>query len=487
MEFKKLLLVFLSLGLSLTACNTPNTSTEEAKNSTEDTKPSTEEVVSSKDEESTEEEVKSSDESTDVESSSDTQEEVHVDFGSQLKLDLNSTKRIRQEVTVYNFVDGDTTHFNVKGIEGVDDGVLKARYLAIDTPESTMKVEEWGKTASLYTKSKLSTAKSIIIESDDTNWNKDSSGERYLLWVWYLPADSSDYRLLNLDIVQAGYSMAKNAASFEYGEYISKAYQQAIREKIGLFTDKTKNPEPDENYYYGDIKETSIAELRQTLNGKDIDATIDVGGQDVKLNGLKVAFSGVVTYIASNTAYAEMYDDENDVSYAMPIYMGFTTYELIQIGNELRFVGNLEYYEAGQSWQLSSLTYMAMKPDYKDNIKLLSENNIIIPRLIDYDYIQERKDLLVGTLVKMENLTIDKVYTTNNGGDSDGAMTLTCHDANGKTVSVRTAVLYHPDKSLVTKDDLPIGTNISVEGIFDKHGDEYQVRVFTLSKLTINE
>lgn len=44
----------------------------------------------------------------------------------------------KQVVTVKTYVDGDTTHFHVPE-DVVPGGVLKARYLAIDTPESTGK------------------------------------------------------------------------------------------------------------------------------------------------------------------------------------------------------------------------------------------------------------------------------------------------------------------------------------------------------------
>ena len=130
-----------------------------------------------------------------------------VDYADQLKLDKDSTETLKWEVTVKMFIDGDTTHFyvnnsgNINGISqapGIE-GVLKARYLGINTPESTGKIEPWGKKASNFTKSKLETAESIIIESDDGNWNVDSTGERFLVWVWYKPEGASDYRNLNLE------------------------------------------------------------------------------------------------------------------------------------------------------------------------------------------------------------------------------------------------------------------------------------------------
>jgi micrococcal nuclease len=94
---------------------------------------------------------------------------TEVDYVSELKLDMN-TSSLKAEVTVKSHIDGDTTHFYVDKTVN-ETGVLKARYLAINTPESTGKIEEWGKAASKFTKEKLSNATSIIIESDNEQWN----------------------------------------------------------------------------------------------------------------------------------------------------------------------------------------------------------------------------------------------------------------------------------------------------------------------------
>jgi hypothetical protein len=60
---------------------------------------------------------------------------------TSVKLNRDSgTKQV--EVTVKQYVDGDTTHFNVPSSAGLGTDVLKARYLAVNTPESTGKIEE---------------------------------------------------------------------------------------------------------------------------------------------------------------------------------------------------------------------------------------------------------------------------------------------------------------------------------------------------------
>ena len=138
-----------------------------------------------------------------------------VDYVAETKLDQDSdTKKI--EVTVKSYIDGDTTHFNAPS-DIAENGVLKARYMGVNTPESTGKIEEWGKKASNFTKEKLMNAKSIIVESNDDKWNVDSTGGRHLVYVWYKPADSDDYRCLNLELIQNGLSIACGTTADRYG------------------------------------------------------------------------------------------------------------------------------------------------------------------------------------------------------------------------------------------------------------------------------
>ena len=82
-----------------------------------------------------------------------------VDYAGMVQLDMNSAT-LKQEVTVKSFIDGDTTHFFVPE-EVNHEGVLKARYLAVNTPESTGKIEEYGKAASRFTRERLENASEI--------------------------------------------------------------------------------------------------------------------------------------------------------------------------------------------------------------------------------------------------------------------------------------------------------------------------------------
>ncbi|MBO5362912.1 MAG: hypothetical protein J6A46_01135 [Clostridia bacterium] len=111
----------------------------------------------------------------------DSTEKEFVDYAGQATLHFNSNSKTI-ETSVKTFIDGDTTHFIVSGWG--DDDTFKARYAAVNTPESTGKLEEWGKAASKYTRNALEDATSIVIESDGTDWEADSTGDRYLTWVW---------------------------------------------------------------------------------------------------------------------------------------------------------------------------------------------------------------------------------------------------------------------------------------------------------------
>ena len=81
-------------------------------------------------------------------------EEAEIDYAASIQPDLSG---LYAEVTVHSYIDGDTTHFQVPGWLD-DDGVLRARYLACNTPESTGKIEEYGKAASRFTRETLESA-----------------------------------------------------------------------------------------------------------------------------------------------------------------------------------------------------------------------------------------------------------------------------------------------------------------------------------------
>ncbi len=420
-------------------------------------------------------------------------EPVHVDYVSELKLDMNSTSA-KQEVTVKLHIDGDTTHFYVP--ETISDtGVLKARYLAVNTPESTGKIEPWGKKAARFTKEKLDTAESIIIESDDENWNLDSTGDRHLVWVWYKPVGEADYRNLNLELLQNGLAIASKSSQNRYGEICINAIAQAKAENLHALSN---NQDPE--MYSGDIMEVTIKDLRTNAEAYE---------------GIRVAFDAVVAKNDGQTIYVESYDEETEMYYGMSVYYGYSLsgfgLEIIEVGNECRIVGIFGYSSVVNMYQVSDLNYREMKPDDPLNIKLISEGKsgafmemsaaelatgtktvTVTTKDEEGEETDTEKTFTYGELVlhtsaSFSNLKIKDVYTTNNGGDSDGAMTITCEDSAGVEIKLRTNVLRNADGELLTAEDFPVDSIVNAKGIIDSYDGVYQLKVLSAKDIQIVE
>lgn len=410
-----------------------------------------------------------------------------VDYVSNLKLDMNSNT-LKQEVEVELYIDGDTTHFEVPSSISAN-GILKARYLAVNTPESTGKIEEWGKTASNFTKEKLKSAVSIMIESDDSNWNVDSTGARHLVWVWYKTSADADYRNLNLELLQNGLAKPSNAGGNRYGETCMAALAQAKAEKLHIYSG-TKDP----NFYYGKARELSLKELRLNI---------------ATYNGTMVAFDAlVVSNSGDNGVYVQSYDADTDRTYGVYVYYGTNIHAdvltMLTPGNEVHIVGTVS--EFNGTYQVSGLEYNPRNAEDTGNTYLISEGNRIpytetapadfangkvsvnvtvtddegneSETTVEYDFAA----LATATAVEMKGLTVKSLYTTNNGGDSDGSITITC-EYNGVTVSVRTNILRDDDGKIVTEDYFK-GKTIDVKGIVDYYNG-YQIKIFSLKNITV--
>ena len=404
-----------------------------------------------------------------------------VDYAASVKLDMSS-ETVKQAVTVKMFIDGDTTHFYVPtSVSG--NGVLKARYLAINTPESTGKIEEYGKKASNFTKEKLSSATSIIIESETSGWNADSTGDRYLVWVWYRTSESEEYRNLNVEILQNGLAIANASATSRYGETAVAAINQAKAQKLNVHSGQK-----DPDFYYGEAIELTLKELRTNIDA---------------YSGMKVAFKGIITKNNANTIYIEDYDSETDMYYGMAVYYGYNLngagLEIISVGNEARIVGTVQYYEAGGTYQVSDLNYRMMKPDDPNNIQLISEGNEPAYVVTDPDTFvngevtvaleeetitESYAALAMNTSVEIQNLYVMDAYTTKTEDSaSKGAFTLYCR-VDGIPVTVRTVVLHDENGNLI-KQDAYLGRTINVRGIVDYFSGDYQIKVFSPKDITI--
>jgi endonuclease YncB( thermonuclease family) len=181
-------------------------------------------------------------------------------------------------VTLLQAIDGDTAHF-----QDASKKTLKIRFLGINTPESTGQIAPWGKQASDFTKSKLENAHEIVIESDVVGKapEVDATGGRYLAYVWYRPSKNSEFRNLNLELIEQCYTFFTGLEdNLKYGEVFKKAYMEVYPKKYRVFGEL----DPDFEYDVSE-REVSIAELRYNLSSYSTGTNLKVTARVVRLVG----------------------------------------------------------------------------------------------------------------------------------------------------------------------------------------------------------
>lgn len=419
--------------------------------------------------------------------------EEFVDYASTVKFDPNSG-RASAQVTVKTFVDGDTTHFNISD-PSFEGGVLKARYLGVNTPESTGQIEPWGKKASNFTKEALKSATSIIVESDTSIWNPDSTGDRFLVWVWYKTAEDTDYHCLNLEILQQGLALASKSSDTCYADICVTILNQAVKHKLHVHS---KDKDPD--FYYGAALPLTLKELKTNI---------------ADYRDKSVSFEGVVIRNSNQTAYVEEYDEETGLYFGIQVYYGYNLgyhgEEILSVGNRVMVVGSVQYYETGGTYQISDIKYHAMRPDDPENIQKISDGHTAAyPEVSAKDLLTKKVEIDVTVVdedgnetvenksydygfitmhgsAALKDLVIKSIYTTQNEDSANfGALSITCEARDGTEIVLRTIVLKDADGKTITADAFPIGSVIDAKGVVDVYNGVYQLKVFSASDITIH-
>ena len=158
---------------------------------------------------------------------------IIVSFVIFIPISIKANNNERIVVTLNKCVDGDTAWFNI------NNETLKARFLAIDTPESTTKIEEYGKEASNYTCNELKNANKIEIEYDE-NSDKTDKYKRILVWVFV------DNELLQEKIINEGLAeVAYLYGDYKYTNNLKLAQNEAKAKNIGIWSNSSIS---NENY-----------------------------------------------------------------------------------------------------------------------------------------------------------------------------------------------------------------------------------------------
>lgn len=340
-------------------------------------------------------------------------------------------------VTLKKSVDGDTAHFYTDSYGHV----VQGRFNGVDTPESTGIIEEWGKAASNFTKDILENAKTIVLETERLDGQPgpeaDSTSNRYLVWVWTSTRpveeeDGSQLRLLNLDLVQNGYSPSKGNAGSKYEDLFLDADAQAQKFKLNIWSE-----EDDPLFYYGEAQITNMQEVFSNPS---------------EWLGAKVYVEGVVTRGLGTNAYIQDEFEQEDgttKTYGAYIFTQYKQYDILKIGNRIGVIGIIaEHYG---SYQIVDVKYNPLLPTAQD-MKLISTGNEVEP--IELTVPEALKGEHMGILCKVSNLKVTGGYGGLNEYDLSGqkneknSMTLYVKDEQGNDFNIRI------DDSALIKDTL---------------------------------
>lgn len=346
--------------------------------------------------------------------------------------------------TVVAFTDGDTAIFRTSGGKKIT-----VRFLGVDTPESTYKVEPWGFAASAHTKNALKNAKTIVLQAEtlDENQRLDSTGNRYLSWVWV------DGRLLNLELVELGLAAAK-ADGTRYAKDFIEAVQPVLAAKERIYG--TKN-DPDYDYTSTRL-ELSIKELREQYGTPEAIAESKGIGTKIKTTGT------VVAKIGTSSAYIQQYGEDGQY-YGIYVYGGYDTITSLIVGNTVTVSGTIGYY-FGQL-QISSITNKSVKKmasgnedsivpvetkledismhNYNSIANLITINEELV--ITDYYDSEENNAFTLTTNYKLSDGNYLDIRVDQNTAlfDEEGVRIRSGKDFVGKTISSFTGILSYYD------------------------------------------
>lgn len=229
-----------------------------------------------------------------------------------------------EECEIVKFTDGDTSTVRTLHSETT----YTIRYLGIDTAESTIGYEKWGKAASVWNKKILSQAKSVVIEAEKTTPENDSNGTRWLAFVWYKKEGDEDYRLYNLECVENGYSNNNCAETSKYSAYFKQAEEKAKKLKLHVHSDG------EDIYYSENVQAVTIKELNDNP-----DAYFDKRTEIPKC----VEFDAYITTwdsASARTLTVEQFDKTDGKYHQYKVFVGYSGPRLYSIST----VGGLFHY-----------------------------------------------------------------------------------------------------------------------------------------------
>ncbi len=129
------------------------------------------------------------------------------------------------EVKMTHLIDGDTAWFIFPNKQK-----YKARFLFIDTPESTKIVEKYGKEATNFVRNEFKNADKVEVEFDQKRYDHY---DRLLVWVWIT---KNKKRMLLQEVIAANGYVEK---FYDYGSYkYEDRVRKSLNDKYNIFEQK---------------------------------------------------------------------------------------------------------------------------------------------------------------------------------------------------------------------------------------------------------
>ena len=340
-----------------------------------------------------------------------------------------------------NYVDGDTTH-----VETLNLGyTVKIRYLSIDTPESTSEIEEWGLSASNYSKYIYSgdehyketiedttdfegtgvqagmssiiliaqdaaihaedlTMEDLALESTDqgTYPATTDGNQRSLAYVWYSTVDRAacadlqefkdSFRCLNLEMVYQGFSFGVGSRE-STSDYIYRMFDAAHLSAQANHRHIFSGLE-DNNYYYYEEKPVQELTLEQLYKSAQKDSDIQYYPESsfrdkktlYKITGFVSRKLATAFYIQDKAEYSA---DDIAAGKCYGLYVFTYSETPIAVGDEVEVIGAISSY--GGTFQMQGISYHDLKIDKNRDTTIKSSGHEIVPIQLTGKQFNEKK------------------------------------------------------------------------------------------------
>jgi|GEM_PF-747676 len=314
-----------------------------------------------------------------------------------------------------NVVDADTTHFQTSNYGYT----VKVRYLGIDTPESTSEVEEWGKSASNYSKDLFTNrAKWVILQSqgwargDEDKAATADGNQRSLAYVWYSEKSTpsvADFKCVNLEMVYQGFSQGLGSIE-DMGEtyywMFDKAQKSAEANKRHQFSGEV---DPNYDYTIDEGKAPRELTLKQIYDQRNVTYSSDnktITGDTNPLIDVKT-WTKVTGYVSRVIGYSFYLQDapsyERGAGNALPDAYGLYVFTFsehpIKVGDYISVVGILSLY--GGTYQMQGVSWHDFGANPNRDMTIISRNHEIKPiELTASEFNTKKYDFI---LVKVTN------------------------------------------------------------------------------------